>query len=71
LSVVKDRDPRIGACADTGHWVRSGLKPLECLKILQGHIMSVHLHDESEMSPTRTTFQTAPASRTFPPFWMN
>jgi len=50
LSVVKDRDPRIGACADTGHWVHSGLKPVECLKILQGHIMSVHLHDMSEMS---------------------
>ena len=23
LSVVKDRDARIGSCADTGHWVRS------------------------------------------------
>ena len=23
LSVVKDRDHRIGSCADTGHWVRS------------------------------------------------
>ena len=33
LSVVKDRDPRIGSCADTGHWVRSGLKPVECLRI--------------------------------------
>jgi sugar phosphate isomerase/epimerase len=29
LSVVKDRDPRIGACADTGHWMTSGLDPLE------------------------------------------
>ncbi len=45
LSVLKDRDPRIGSCADTGHWVQSGLKPVDCLKILQGHIISVHLHD--------------------------
>ncbi len=45
LSLVKDRDPRLGACADTGHWVRSGLKPVECLRILKGHIISSHLKD--------------------------
>ena len=45
LSVVKDRDPRIGSCADTGHWVRSGLKPVDCLRILKGHIVSSHLKD--------------------------
>jgi sugar phosphate isomerase/epimerase len=45
LSVVKDRDPRIGSCADTGHWVRSGLKPVECIQILKGRIMSSHLKD--------------------------
>lgn len=45
LSVVKDRDARIGSCADTGHWVRSGLKPVECLQILKGHIVSSHLKD--------------------------
>lgn len=51
LSVVKDRDPRIGSCADTGHWVRSGLKPVECLRILKGRIMSSHLKDLNEMGP--------------------
>lgn len=50
LSVVKDRDPRIGACADTGHWVRSGLNPVDCLKILQGRVMSAHLKDLNENS---------------------
>ena len=50
LSVVKDRDPRIGSCADVGHWVRSGLAPVDCLKILQGRIMSVHLKDLNEKS---------------------
>ncbi len=49
LSVVKDRDPRIGSCADTGHWVRSGLKPLDCLRILKGRIISSHLKDLNEM----------------------
>ena len=45
LSVVKDRDPRIGSCADTGHWVRSGLKPVDAIKILKGHVVSSHLKD--------------------------
>lgn len=45
LDLVKDRDPRIGSCADTGHWMRSGLKPVECLRILKGRIMSSHLKD--------------------------
>ncbi len=45
LSVVKDRDPRIGSCADIGHWVRSGLKPIDCVKILKGHIVSSHMKD--------------------------
>lgn len=49
LSVVKNRDPRIGSCADTGHWLRSGLKPVECLRILKGRIISSHLKDLNEM----------------------
>ena len=51
LSVVKDRDPRIGSCADTGHWVRSNLKPVECLRILKGRIISSHLKDLNQMGP--------------------
>jgi sugar phosphate isomerase/epimerase len=47
LSVVKDRDARIGACADTGHWATSGLTPLDCIKLLKGRIVSVHLKDRS------------------------
>ncbi|HXG48664.1 MAG TPA: sugar phosphate isomerase/epimerase [Methylomirabilota bacterium] len=47
LSLVKDRDPRIGACADTGHWASSGLKPVECLRILRGRIISSHLKDRA------------------------
>jgi sugar phosphate isomerase/epimerase len=51
LSVIKTRDARIGSCADTGHWVRSGLKPVDCLRILKGHIISSHLKDLNEMTP--------------------
>jgi sugar phosphate isomerase/epimerase len=48
LSLIKERDMRIGACADTGHWVRSGLKPVEALQILRGRIISSHLKDLNE-----------------------
>ena len=49
--LVKGRDPRIGAAADTGHWLRSNLKPVECLRILKGRIISVHLKDLNQMGP--------------------
>jgi sugar phosphate isomerase/epimerase len=45
LSVVERRDHRIGACADTGHWVTSGIKPIDGLRILKGRIISCHLKD--------------------------
>ena len=45
LEVCKDRDARIGSCADTGHWVRSGLKPVDAIRILKGRIVSSHLKD--------------------------
>jgi sugar phosphate isomerase/epimerase len=51
LSVVKDRDPRIGCRADTGHWVRSNLKPVDCLRLLKGRIVCCHLKDLNEMGP--------------------
>ena len=47
MSLVKDRDPRIGACADTGHWATSGITPLDGLKTLKGRIVSVHLKDRA------------------------
>lgn len=46
--LVTGRDPRIGACADTGHWTRSGIKPIEALRVLRGRIISAHLKDLNE-----------------------
>lgn len=43
--LVKGRDARIGACADTGHWASSGIVPMQGLKILAGRIINVHLKD--------------------------
>jgi sugar phosphate isomerase/epimerase len=48
LGVVESRDKRVGACADLGHWCTSNLKPVECLRILNGRIISVHLKDKSD-----------------------
>lgn len=48
LDAVKDRNPRIGACADTGHWMRSGINPIEALRLLEGRIISSHLKDLTE-----------------------
>ena len=45
LAAIKGRSPLLGACADTGHWVRSGLDPVECLKKLDGHIFCLHFKD--------------------------
>ncbi len=44
-SLVSGRDRRIGACADTGNWTRSGVAPVEALRILRGRIVCVHLKD--------------------------
>jgi sugar phosphate isomerase/epimerase len=51
LAAVKGRTPLMGACADVGHWMRSGLDPLECLKKLQGRIICLPFKDLNEMGP--------------------
>ncbi|MBK7644988.1 MAG: sugar phosphate isomerase/epimerase [Planctomycetes bacterium] len=45
LDAVKDCSPKIGSCADTGHWKRSGLVPVECLKKLEGRVIESHFKD--------------------------
>jgi sugar phosphate isomerase/epimerase len=48
LNVVKPYSPEIGMCTDVGHWYRSGLNPLDCLKKVDGYINSVHFKDLNE-----------------------
>lgn len=45
LEHLKDCGSRVGACCDTGHYVRSGLVPLEAIKALKGKIISFHIKD--------------------------
>ena len=56
LEHLKGRDKRIGVCADTGHWMREGLNPVECLRLLQGRILDAHLKD-------RTDYGKGPAAK--------
>ena len=51
LEAIKGRTPLMGACADVGHWMRSGLDPLECLKKLDGHVICLHFKDLDTMGP--------------------
>jgi sugar phosphate isomerase/epimerase len=51
LEVTKNRDARIGACADTGHWQTSGLDPLFCVRVLKGRVISSHLKDKTDFGP--------------------
>ncbi len=61
LKYTKGLSKRIGACADIGHWVRSGLDPVACLKQLQGRVFELHFKDLHETpSAEYLAAQTAP-----------
>lgn len=48
LRLLEGRSKLLGVCADVGHWVRSGLDPVESLRQLEGRVISLHLKDLSE-----------------------
>jgi len=55
---------RLGACADIGHWVRSGLDPVAMMKKLQGRIFELHMKDLHEKpSAEYTAFQLSQPAR--------
>lgn len=45
LNAVKGRHPLIGACVDTGHYLRSGEHPHEAIRALGSRVISLHLKD--------------------------
>ena len=48
VKACEGRSARIGACPDTGHWVRSGLNTVESLRKYGKRIITVHLKDAAE-----------------------
>jgi inosose dehydratase len=49
LRVIEGRDERIGACADLGHYIRSGQNAPEVIRLLRGRLYGIHLKDFAEM----------------------
>lgn len=49
LAVVKNRHPLIGACVDTGHYLRSDEDPVEVVRKLGARVHGVHLKDVRTM----------------------
>ncbi len=48
LAAVKGHDKRIGACADLGHYIRSGEDPVEVITKIGDRLFGVHLKDFAE-----------------------
>lgn len=48
VKAIKDRDKRIGACVDCGHFIASGEDPVKCVQALSNRVYGVHLKDLAE-----------------------
>lgn len=48
LKAIKGRDPRIGACADLGHYIRSAEDPVKAIRLFGERLYGVHLKDFAE-----------------------
>lgn len=48
LLALANRSKNLGVCADIGHWIRSGLDPIECLQKLEGRVIILHFKDLNE-----------------------
>ena len=59
LEAIKGREEWIGSCSDVGHWPRSGLNSLECLKKLDGHIFELHFKDVAKVDD-KPTYEDRP-----------
>jgi inosose dehydratase len=49
LKAIEKHDVRIGACADLGHYIRSGEDAVQVIRLLKGRLYGVHLKDFAEM----------------------
>ena len=46
---IKDRHKNIGACIDTGHYLRSKEDPVKAVHELKGRVFALHIKDEEKM----------------------
>jgi type 1 glutamine amidotransferase/sugar phosphate isomerase/epimerase len=45
LKVCQGRSKRLGACADLGYWMRSGIDPIQAINLLKDRLITVQMHD--------------------------
>ncbi len=45
LTNVRGLDKRIGVCGDTGHWLRSGIDPVDAIRLCGDRMINMHLKD--------------------------
>jgi type 1 glutamine amidotransferase/sugar phosphate isomerase/epimerase len=45
LMVCEGRSKRLGACADIGYWMRSGIDPVQAARQLKERLITVQMHD--------------------------
>ena len=57
--VVKDRHPKIGACVDTGHYLRSDEDPVEAVQRLGKRVFGDHLKDVKTLPGGQKQFKIA------------
>lgn len=48
---VRDRHPHLGACIDTGHFIRSAEDPIQAVHELRGRLFALHVKDQNEPQP--------------------
>ncbi len=48
VKAVRGRDPRIGACVDTGHFIRTKEDPVEAVERLGSRVFGLHIKDEEK-----------------------
>lgn len=51
LKVCQGRSKRIGACGDMGYWMRSGIDPVEAVRLLKDRLLTVQVHDLDQRTP--------------------
>jgi len=45
LAALEGLHPRIGVCADLGHFIRAGVDPIAAIRAFEGRLFGVHLKD--------------------------
>jgi len=48
INAIRGHHPLIGACADLGHYIRSGEDPVRAIELFEGRLYGIHLKDFAE-----------------------